>query len=121
VEGAEIRGSVVADGCRIKSEAVIENSVIGLRCIIGNNVTIRNSILMGADAYETNGDEAVPIGVGDGSVIENCIIDKNCRIGRNVVIRNEANLENSDREGCLIRDGIPVVEKGATLPDGWKL
>jgi glucose-1-phosphate adenylyltransferase len=122
VEGAEIRGSVVADGCRIKSGAVIENSVIGLRCIIGNNVTIRNSILMGADAYETNGDAAVPIGVGDGSVIENCILDKNCRIGRNVVIRNESNLENSDEhEGCIIRDGIPVVEKGATLPDGWKL
>ena len=122
VEGAEIRGSVVADGCRIKSGAVIENSVIGLRCIIGNNVTIRNSILMGADADETNGDAAVPIGVGDGSVIENCILDKNCRIGRNVVIRNESNLENSDEhEGCIIRDGIPVVEKGATLPDGWKL
>jgi glucose-1-phosphate adenylyltransferase len=126
VEGAEIRGSVVADGCRIKKGAVIENSVIGLRCIIGENVTIRNSILMGADGYETNGqplgDATVPIGVGDGSVIENCILDKNCRIGRNVVIRNEANLENSDEhEACVIRDGVPVVEKEATLPDGWKL
>jgi glucose-1-phosphate adenylyltransferase len=125
VEGAEIRGSVVADGCRIKKGAVIENSVIGLRCIIGENVTIRNSILMGADSYETNGETAggatVPLGVGDGSVIENCIVDKNCRIGRNVVIRNEANLENCDEhEACVIRDGIPVVEKEATLPDGWK-
>ncbi len=125
VAGAEIRGSVVADGCRIKTGAVIENSVIGLRCVIGENVTIRNSILMGADFYETNdnasGDAAIPIGVGDGSVIENCIVDKNCRIGRNVVIRNEANLENSDKhDACVIRDGIPVVEKGATLPDGWK-
>ncbi|MDP6466529.1 MAG: glucose-1-phosphate adenylyltransferase [Pirellulaceae bacterium] len=122
VEGAEIRGSVVADGCRIKPGAVIENSVIGLRCVIGNNVTIRNSILMGADNYETNGGAMVPIGVGDGSVIENCIVDKNCRIGRNVVIRNEAQLENSDEhESCVIRDGIPVVEKDAMLPDGWKL
>ena len=101
---------------------MIENSVIGLRCIIGNNVTIRNSILMGADAYETNGDAKVPIGVGDGSVIENCIVDKNCRIGRNVVIRNEAHLANSDEHAaCVIRDGIPVVEKNATPPDGWKL
>ncbi len=126
VAGAEIRNSVVADGCKIKQGAVIENSVIGLRCIIGENVTIRNSILMGADGYETNGkmsgEAGVPIGVGDGSVIENCIVDKNCRIGRNVVIRNEANLEDSDaHEACVVRDGIPVVEKGATLPDGWTL
>ena len=77
---------------------------------------------MGADAYETNGDAKVPIGVGDGSVIENCIVDKNCRIGRNVVIRNEAHLANSDEHAaCVIRDGIPVVEKNATPPDGWKL
>lgn len=126
VEGAEIRGSVVADGCRIKTGAVIENSVIGLRCVIGENVTIRNSILMGADYYEPNGTLAgnatIPLGIGDGSVIENCIIDKNCRIGRHVVIRNEANLENNGEHGaCVIRDGIPVVEKDATLPDGWKL
>ena len=106
---------------------MIENSVIGLRCVIGENVTIRNSILMGADFYETSeasdGDASgVPIGVGDGSVIENCIVDKNGRIGRNVVIRNEANLETSDEhEACVIRDGIPVVEKDATLADGWKL
>ncbi len=126
VEDAQIRGSVVADGCRIKKGAVIENSVIGLRCVIGENVTIRNSILMGADFYETNGlpraGETVPIGVGDGSVIDGCILDKNCRIGRNVHINNGANLENSDEhEVCVIRDGVPVVEKGATLPDGWHI
>ena len=42
----------VADGGRIGRGVVIENSIIGLRCVIGDNVTIRNSILMGADEYE---------------------------------------------------------------------
>ncbi len=47
--GPRIRQSLVADGCRIEEGAVIENSIIGLRCLIGRNVTIRNSILMGND------------------------------------------------------------------------
>ena len=46
-EGAQIQGSLIADGCRIGKGAVIENSIIGLRCIIGENVMIRNSIVMG--------------------------------------------------------------------------
>ncbi len=55
MQGAQIKGSLIADGCRIGKGAVIENSVIGLRCIIGENVTIRNSIVMGADLYELPG------------------------------------------------------------------
>ena len=68
--------------------AVIENSIIGLRCMIGGGVTIRDSILMGADYYEGRriGGEwptaGRPIGIGAGSVIEGAIVDKNCRIGR---------------------------------------
>ena len=58
MDGATVKGSLIADGCRIGQGAVIENSVIGLRCVIGENVTIRNSILMGADEYESLGDAA---------------------------------------------------------------
>jgi len=39
----KIRHSLVADGSKIEDGAVIENSVIGLRCLIGPNVVIRNS------------------------------------------------------------------------------
>ena len=53
IDGATIRGSLVADGSMIEEGAVIENSLIGLRCRIGRNVTIRNSIVMGNDFYET--------------------------------------------------------------------
>jgi glucose-1-phosphate adenylyltransferase len=124
MEGASVKGSMVADGCKIGKGAVIENSVIGLRCNIGDNVTLRNSIVMGADYYETesrrNGRPAV--GIGDGSVIEGAILDKNCRIGQDVRIVNDAGVENSeDAEDCVIRDQIPIVLKEATLPNGWKL
>jgi len=98
--------------------------VIGLRCQIGDNVAIRNSIVMGADFYETEGQRhgRVAVGIGDGSVIEGAILDKNCRVGRNVRIVNEAAIENgADAADCVIRDRIPIVVKEATLPDGWKL
>jgi glucose-1-phosphate adenylyltransferase len=124
VDEATIKGSMIADGCKIGKGAVIENSVIGLRCKIGENVTIRNSILMGADFYETEDqrDGRTAVGIGDGSVIEGAILDKNCRIGQNVRIINEAAVENSeDAEDCVIRDQIPIVLKDATLPNGWKL
>ncbi len=128
MEGARIENSLIADGCRIGKNAVIENSVIGLRCMIGEGVTIRNSIIMGADFYERNdaqrpcGPHRPVVGIGDGSLIQGAIVDKNCRIGKNVRVVNEKQIENGeDAEDCVIRDGIPVVVKDATLCDGWTL
>jgi glucose-1-phosphate adenylyltransferase len=112
----------------IEPGAVIENSVVGLRCRIGRNVVIRNTVLMGADYYETpetiaahrsNGNP--PLGVGEGSHIEGAIIDKNVRIGRNVRIINEQGLDNTEETPFgMIRDGIVVSAKNSTLPDDWK-
>ena len=70
---------------------MIENSVIGVRAQIAENVVIRNSYIMGADSYETPEEKAANaragrphIGIGAGSRIEDAIIDKNARIGQNV-------------------------------------
>jgi glucose-1-phosphate adenylyltransferase len=129
VEGAAMRSSLIADGCIIEPGAVIEDSVIGLRCLIGRDVQIRNSVLMGNDFYEAPDEIAAgkcngrpPLGVGPGTRIERAIIDKNCRIGRNVQIVNHRRLESTaETEHCMIRDGIVVVPKDTTLPDGWTL
>lgn len=128
-DGAEIRSSMIADGCRIAPGASIENSVIGLRCAIGEGATIRNTVLMGADAYETseqrqhNQQIGQPnIGVGAGSTIVGSILDKNCRIGSNVHIENTAGVDEGEVDSfCFIRDGIPVIAKDALVEPGWKL
>ena len=128
-DGATISRSIIADGCKIGRGAVIENSIVGLRSIIGENAVVRNSVLMGADEYETEAElqgdarEGMPpIGIGSGSVIDGAIVDKNCRIGEKVFVVNESGVEESpDANDCIIRDGIPVVVKDATLPNGWKL
>ncbi len=95
--------------------------MIGVRCRIGRNVTIRNSVLMGTDYYQspadgsgasTRGEPA--LGIGDNTHIEGAIVDKNCRIGRNVRIANDRQLQESpETPECMICDGIVVVPKDA--------
>jgi glucose-1-phosphate adenylyltransferase len=129
IEGSTIHSSLVADGCRIGKGSIIENSVIGLRCVIGDGVTIRNSIVMGADYMETEADvarlakEGKPrAGIGSGSLIEGAILDKNSRIGRHVQVANTLGLTDSDDyDPCCVREGICIVTKDATLPDGWAM
>jgi len=126
IDQATISQSYIADGCIIEPGARIENSVIGLRCRIGRDATIRNSIIMGADYYETPGEarntdaDTLPLGIGDGVTIDKAIVDKNCRIGAEAQIVNRDNLEEGMAGGfCSIREGIVVVEKDALLPAGW--
>ncbi|HMO12657.1 MAG TPA: glucose-1-phosphate adenylyltransferase [Pirellulaceae bacterium] len=128
MNGATIRHSLVADGCRIGEGTVIENSVIGLRSIIGPNVHIKDSVVMGADYYEVeeasySGNSQIPIGFGEGSVIRSAIVDKNCRVGAGAQVINSENLETfDDPQGfCMIRDGIPVLVKASEIPQGWRL
>lgn len=129
VEGANISGSMIADGCEIDEGTTIDHSVLGLRYRIGKNAKIADSILMGADSYEydskweTCPSDHPPIGVGEGSIIEGAIIDKNCRIGKNVTIRlPDPSIENQDfGEKVVVRDGVIVVKKGAVIPDGWSM
>jgi glucose-1-phosphate adenylyltransferase len=117
----------VADGCIVEEGAVIEHSVIGLRCRIGRDVVIRDSVVMGNDYYQapedfesdaSNGHP--PLGIGPGTRIETAIIDKNCRIGRDVRIVRRSNADWTEpSEMVMVRDGVVVVTKGAVLPDGW--
>jgi glucose-1-phosphate adenylyltransferase len=88
-------------------------------------VTIRNSVVMGADFYENGGEPVAAgtprIGIGAGSRIQGAIIDKNCRIGvGSQVVNRDETLEGEIGDICSIRDGILVVEKDAVLPEGWQ-
>ncbi len=125
LDGVKVSGSLIADGCCIGRDVVIENSVIGLRCNIGRGATIRNSILLGADyndCTETSGNgPAVPLGIGAGTLVDGAIVDKNCRIGSSCRIINDTGVdEAADPSGTVIRDGIVVIPKDTTMPDGWK-
>lgn len=117
--------SVVAEGCIIDGTKV-DHSVIGIRSRIGKGSTISNSYLMGNDYYQnleeltTNySHHIINIGIGENCFINNTIVDKNCRIGNNVSLNGGAHLEDQNTKLYTVKDGIIVVKKGATLPDGF--
>ena len=124
INAATIRRAIVGDGCII-SDAHIERAVIGIRSIIENGATIRNSVIMGADFYEDEANEVYqdgsprpPIGIGKNSVIDRAIIDKNARIGESVVITPDGKAPNVDNTNYYIRDGVVVIPKNAVIPNG---
>jgi len=124
IYGAKLEQSLVSDGCVIQAGTQISHSVIGLRSRIGRNVTIKNTVFIGADRFETDAERAqnqtrsLPdIGVGDNSVIERAILDKDCRIGKNVRIINKKHVENEEGANYVIRDGIVVIPKSIMVPD----
>ncbi len=122
INGAALRQAIIADGCII-SDAHIERSVIGVRSVIQTGATIRNSIVMGADFYETEPTQVArgipPIGIGRNCVIDRAIIDKNARIADGVVITPEGKPNDYDGGNYFIRDGIVVVPKNAVIPAGF--
>ncbi|MFZ5570921.1 MAG: glucose-1-phosphate adenylyltransferase [Thermodesulfobacteriota bacterium] len=123
VHGAWLRHALLADGCRVE-KAEITQSVIGLRCLIGEEAVIRSSIIMGADYYETAIDRVEnrrlgrpDIGIGRGAHLEAAIIDKNARIGQHVRIRHLPDRPDMETENWAARDGLVVVLKDAVIAD----
>ena len=58
------------------------------------------------------------VGIGKDSVIESAIVDKNARIGSKVKINNVKNRKDADNENWYAREGLIIIPKDATLPDG---
>jgi glucose-1-phosphate adenylyltransferase len=124
IERCEISRALVSEGC-ILVGASVDHALLGIRARIGRGVSVSDSLLLGADYYETleemeaNAARGLPpIGIGEGSLVRTAIIDKNARIGREVRILNEAGLLEHDGAGYYIRDGIVIVPKDGVIPDG---
>src|SRR5437660_11483846 len=103
IRGARVQQCLVTDGCIVQHGAKLFRSVIGVRSRIGRDVSLRETIIIGADNYETEAERAAdraqglpPVGIGDQSVIERAIVDKDCRIGCNVQIVNRDNVQHAD-------------------------
>ena len=122
LQDCHLENVLLSEGCCLEN-AEIKHSVIGLRSQIHSGVRIRDCIIMGADYYEegnldSNAENYVVLGIGSGAVIEGAIIDKNARIGRGVVIKPFPRGTDIDMENWVVRDGIVVIPKGATLLPG---
>jgi len=123
---SHVMESMVGEGCLLR-ECTVKKSVIGVRSRIESGSVIDSALLMGSDFYESPVERfrllesgGIPLGVGSNSTVKKTIVDKNARIGRNVRIVNKDGVSEGGREaeGFLIKSGIVVVIKDATIPDG---
>ena len=122
VNSSSVRSSILAEGSII-DDSELDRTIVGIRSIISGGSRIYQSILMGADYYESdasrteNEKSGIPnVGIGRNCLIQNAIIDKNARIGDNSVLVNRDGIDNYDGENYYIRDGIVIVPKDATIP-----
>jgi glucose-1-phosphate adenylyltransferase len=116
--------SMICAGCRA-GNVTLEHSLLGTRAVVRSGVQIRDSVIVGADYYETpeelerNRERGIPdVGIGGDTVVRRAIVDKNARIGYGVVI--DPGTEHPDHEGpgYAVRDSVVIVEKDAVIPDG---
>lgn len=117
----QTENSVLCDGSIINASR-IQNSIIGIRSIVGDNCELDQVVMMGADVFESeehkqkNRTQGIPdVGVGNNCVIRRAILDKNARIGNNVKIVNQQNVEQGEGDGYVIRDGIVVIPKNSVI------
>jgi glucose-1-phosphate adenylyltransferase len=129
VHACDIDNSMLSEGC-ILNGVYARNSIIGLRSRVDVGVRLENSIVMGSDYFETldeikaDIEEGTPLlGIGANTLVRRAIIDKNVRIGKNVKLLNLSGVMNHDDENgrYFIRDGIIIIPKNATIPDGTEV
>ncbi len=125
LSGATVEQCLISDGCVINAGTRIEHSVIGVRSRIGRNAVVRDTIIIGADEFETDAERArnrergVPdLVLGDHCVVERAIIDKDARIGNNVRIVNRQGKSEEEGDNYVIREGVVVIPRGSVVRDG---
>nr|BAA76362.1 glucose-1-phosphate adenylyltransferase [Arabidopsis thaliana] len=126
IDNSKLIDSIISHGSFL-TNCLIEHSIVGIRSRVGSNVQLKDTVMLGADYYETEAEVAallaegnVPIGIGENTKIQECIIDKNARVGKNVIIANSEGIQEADRssDGFYIRSGITVILKNSVIKDG---
>ncbi len=121
VRNSHIDKAIVSDGSHIL-HSTVERCSIGIRSIVRDGSTLRNTVMMGADHYDSDVPSADPnlprIGIGRNCSIDHAILDKNVRIGDGVTITRKDDEKDFDGDGYYIRDGLVVVPKNSVIaPD----
>ena len=118
-----VQNSLIAEGS-VVTNSQISRSVVGIRSYVGDNTTLKNTVMMGADHYRWHDMEelgylegAEDPGIGEESYVEGAILDKNVSIGKRCIIKNRDNVEEAEHDKYYIRDGIVVIPKNTIIPD----
>ena len=118
---ARVEGSILCEGVIVEGGNV-SDSILGVRARVSKGATIENSLIMGADYYQSATDPKPRIGIGEGAVLRRTIVDKDASIGSGARLINAKNVENYDdpNQQFFVRDGIIIVTKGGVIPAGFE-
>lgn len=116
---------MIGDGS-IVTDSKLVRCVLGIRSFVGENTELIDVVMMGADYYETTEQRIAKkqnglthIGIGKNCKITHSIVDKNARIGDNCVLNPTGKADGRYLNGdIVIRDGVLIVVKGASIPAG---
>jgi glucose-1-phosphate adenylyltransferase len=119
------RESIIAEGCLIE-RSTIDGSIVGIRTNVQAGSSIRRSVLLGADFYQSEDTGPVfrdrpRLGIGRDVVLDRVIVDKNARIGDGAQLVNAAGVVHADGDGYVIRDGVIIVPKDGVIKPGTRV
>jgi glucose-1-phosphate adenylyltransferase len=120
----QVKQTILCEGAVIEADE-LTHSLLGPRAVIHKGSIIRDSYIMGNDYYESTvrDHHRLPPNphIGENCIISRTIIDKNATIGKGVRLINKQKLTHYNSDNVFIRDGIIIVPRGATIPDGFIL
>ena len=124
ISNCRVDRAIVADGCSIE-DAVLDRCVVGVRSRINAGSMLQNVVMMGQDEFESPADRTrnrtlgrPDMGLGARCLVRNAIIDKNARIGNDVRLSPEGLPDTWEQGDVFVRDGVLIVLKNGTIPDG---
>lgn len=120
MQRCEIERAVLCEGSLV-SDSRIHRSIVGIRAVVRERSTLENSIVMGAQRYESdeeNSGTGVRLGIGRNCVIRNAIVDLDARVGDGVKLVNTTGVQEADGPNWHIRGGVIVVPRGTTIEPG---
>lgn len=124
IDGTKVDRALICDGCDVDA-SIIENCIVGIRSVVGRDVELKDTVMMGADYYEGETGEGTArrpcLGIGAGSRIAGAIIDKNACIGKSVVVLPFPPGTELETDQYSVQDGIVVIPKHAVIPDGTRI
>jgi glucose-1-phosphate adenylyltransferase len=118
-----IKNSIICEGCIVEADQVT-HSILGPRTVVKSGSIIRDTYIMGNDFYiPPIHTSRLPqqLHIGEDCLIQKAILDKHVHLGKGVQLINKNRLPHYDGEQIFIRDGIIVVPRGVSLPDGFIL
>ena len=120
INNTKIQNSIICEGSIIEAETIFQ-SILGPRTRIGKGSHVQNSYVIGNDFYHSCSESSLPenLQIGENCHIKRAIIDKHVSIGNNVQLINKNKLNEFTSDEIFIRDGIIIVPRGTSIPDGF--